>query len=168
MTEYYSKCYKTENPGALKAAESEGQRRGSIHRPRRRCFNRVHVTGKYVDLMAGAETKLLVEQIGFTAPIVISSWAFEELVLAGTTLTPEGELVFPPGQDLQGRLTEILTSLRDAIDDPQGEYHTDRVYFQVDLDTIGNGVLRTFLLVCLLEPGDDGKTVLTILLAGNA
>jgi hypothetical protein len=168
MLKCYSKCYATETHGALKTAESEDQLPGSIHPRRRRSFTKVRVTGEFVDLMADAEMKSLVEEIGFNAPITISAWAFEELVLGGTTLTREGELVFPGAQSLKSRLMEILASLREAIDNPQGEYHADRVYFQAQVDTMGNGILRTFLLVCLVEPGDDGKKVLTIFMEGKA
>lgn len=121
--------------------------------------------GVLVDLTADGETKLLCREAGFKLPIAMTTTAFTETVLAGTTETPDGEFVFPSSQSGKGRLWDVLMVLRYSIRSiPDGE---DRVNFEVDVDTNGDGKHKTVKLWCLCGPGDDGEAVLTIMLEGE-
>lgn len=97
----------------------------------------------------------LVREAGFRVPVAITATAFNE-----TVAPTDGEL--PPGQNLKGRLWDVLMALRVAgrlrADD-------DRVHFKV---AVWNGKKREDVaLWALCGPGDDAKPVLTIMLEGE-
>ncbi len=121
--------------------------------------------GVLVDMAADGDIKAMVAEAGFRMPLVLTSAAFHDTVLAGTTETPEGEFVFPSGQSCKGRLWDVLMVLKYSIRGlPDGE---DRVNFSVDVDTHGDGRHTTVKLWCLCGPGDDGEAVLTVMLEGE-
>ena len=120
--------------------------------------------GVLVDLTADGETKQLVREAGFGVPVAMTTTAFTETVLAGTTETPAGEFIFPSGQSLKGRLWDVLTVLRLAA---RANRNSDRVNFAVDVDTNGDGKHETVKLWSLIGPGDDGEPVLTLMLEGE-
>lgn len=111
--------------------------------------------GVLVDLMQG-EMVSLVREAGFRIPVAMTASAFHE------TIAPiGGEL--PEGQDLKGRLWDVLSVLRFAIKNcAPGD---DRVEFQV---SVWNGT-RSDLhrLWALVGPGDTAEPVLTIMLEGE-
>ena len=108
--------------------------------------------GMLVDLMQ-AETAPLVREAGFVLPIAMTVGAF-----AQTVAPIDGEL--PPGQDLQGRLWDVLMVLKAVIRGmPAGD---DRVWFQV---RVWNGKrAETVRLWSLCGPGDDAEPVITVML----
>ena len=120
--------------------------------------------GVLVDLTADGKTKQLVREAGFGVPVAMTSTAFTETVLAGTTETQDGEFIFPSGQSLKGRLWDVLMVMRFAA---RANRNTDRVYFAVDVDTNGDGKHNTVKLWSLIGPGDDGEPVLTVMLEGE-
>ena len=100
--------------------------------------------GVLVDLMADETTRQLIREAGFKLPIAMTAAAFRETVLAGAVETPDGRFSFPAGQDLKGRLWDVLMVLRLAIrtvscqgkpssSDGSDEAGTDRVGFQVSV-----------------------------------
>ena len=130
------------------------------------CYTRAQAIedGVLVDLTADGETKQLVREAGFGVPVAMTSTAFTETVLAGTTETQDGEFIFPSGQSLKGRLWDVLMVMRFAA---RANRNTDRVYFAVDVDTNGDGKHKTVKLWSLIGPGDDGEPVLTVMLEGE-
>ena len=121
--------------------------------------------GVLVDLMADGQTKLLVHEAGFRLPIAMTTTAFHDTVLAGTTETPDGQFVFPAGQSCKGRLWDVLMVFRYSIlQMAKGE---DRVYFHVAVDERGDGKVSTVRLWALVGPGDEGEPVLTVMLEGE-
>ena len=125
--------------------------------------------GVLVDLTSDGETKALVSDAGFTIPMAMTTTAFMETVLAGTTETPDGEFIFPTGQSLKGRLWDVLMVARTAIrraarPEPS---NTDRAYFKVRVDANGDGKHKTVSLWVHVGPGDAGEAVLTIMLDGE-
>lgn len=111
--------------------------------------------GVLVDLMQ-PETADLVREAGFKHPMAMTATAFAETVaLIGREL--------PPGQDLKGRLWDILWMLRLAIRrQPKPD---DRVHFQVRVRQ--GRALRLIRLWSHCGPGDDAEPVLTIMLEGE-
>jgi hypothetical protein len=111
--------------------------------------------GTLVDLMHG-EPQELVRQAGIKLPVVITAAAFSQAIAP-----IDGEL--PPGQDLNGRLWDVLMMLRHAIRTSGGD--TDRVQFEI---RVWNGTKHeTVQLWALVGPGDEGEPVLTIMLQGE-
>jgi len=110
--------------------------------------------GVLVDLMQ-PETAPLVCEAGFRLPLAMTATAF------GKAVAPiGGEL--PPGQDLNGRLWDVLTVLRHAI---RRNRDTDRVHFTV---AVWNGQRHEDVkLWAQIGPGDDGQPVITIMLEGE-
>ncbi|MBE7465420.1 MAG: hypothetical protein HS116_18235 [Planctomycetes bacterium] len=111
--------------------------------------------GTLVDLMQD-KTAELVKEAGFTFPIAMTATAFSEAVAP-----IGGEL--PPGQDLKGRLWDVLMLLRAGIRAlPEGE---DRLHFHVG---VWDGRKRNEVsLWALCGPGDEGEPVITIMLEGE-
>jgi len=111
--------------------------------------------GVLVDLMQ-PETAPLVREAGFVLPIAMTVGAFAQAVAP-----IDGEL--PPGQDLRGRLWDVLMVLKAAIKAmPEGD---DRVWFQV---RVWNGTrAEEVRLWSLCGPGDDAEPVLTLMLEGE-
>jgi hypothetical protein len=120
--------------------------------------------GVLVDLTADAETKLLVQEAGFKLPVAMTTTAFHDTVLVGTTENESGEFIFPSGQSTKGRLWDVLMVLRFTV---RAHRDTDRVDFKVAVDAHGDGKHTTVKLWALIGPGDDGKPVLTIMLEGE-
>jgi len=121
--------------------------------------------GVLQDLGQSPEIAALVREAGFKIPVAMTSTAFHDTVLAGTTETPDGEFVFPAGQSVKGRLWDVLMLLRLAIRKlPEGE---DRCFFKVDVDEKGDGQHTTVSLWALIGPGDEGEAVLTLMLEGE-
>lgn len=111
--------------------------------------------GVLVDLLQG-ETAPLVKQAGFRLHVAMTATAFSEAVAP-----IGGEL--PPGQDLKGRLWDVLMVLRTRIRAaPDGE---DRLHFKV---SVWDGERRREVpLWALCGPGDEGEPVITIMLEGE-
>ena len=111
--------------------------------------------GVLVDLMQ-PETESLVKEAGFKWPIAITASAFSAAVC------PLGESL-PEGQDLKGRLWDLLQKLRLAA--RSSPPHSDRVHFQV---LVWDGKRhQTVRLWSLRGPGDQGEPVLTVMLEGE-
>jgi hypothetical protein len=123
--------------------------------------------GVLVDLMADGETKLMVHEAGFRLPIAMTTTAFHEAVLLGTTETPDGEFVFPASQSLKGRLWDVLFVLRFAIRAANRRGDTDRVHFQVSVYQGDDRPPKTVRLWCQIGPGDSGEPVLTLMCEGE-
>ncbi|MCY3024594.1 MAG: hypothetical protein NTW87_36935 [Planctomycetota bacterium] len=111
--------------------------------------------GVLVDLMQ-TETKPLVREAGFKVPIAMTATAFSE------TVAPiDGEL--PPGQDLKGRLWDVLMVFKAEIRRaPAGE---DCVHFTVNVFNGQKAVPVQLWALC--GPGDDLEPVITIMLEGE-
>ena len=110
--------------------------------------------GVLVDLMQ-AETVGLVREAGFKFPIAMTAGAF------AATVAEIGEPL-PAGQDIQGRLWDVLWMLACAI---RTAGSTDRVTFRV---SVWNGSRRDAVkLWSLCGPGDGGEPVVTIMLEGE-
>jgi hypothetical protein len=123
--------------------------------------------GVLVDLTADAENKLLIREAGILLPVAMTTTAFMETVLLGTTETPDGEFVFPAGQSLKGRLWDLLMVLRYSIRAANRSGDTDRVHFKVNVKPCEGRPSKTVALWCQCGPGDSGESVLTIMLEGE-
>jgi len=110
--------------------------------------------GVLVDLMQ-PETVGLVREAGFKFPVAMTAGAFAATIAAiGKPL--------PVGQDIQGRLWDVLWMLACAI---KTAGSTDRVNFRV---RVWKGRRReTVKLWSLCGPGDDGAPVVTMMLEGE-
>lgn len=110
--------------------------------------------GVLVDLMQ-PETVCLVREAGFKFPVAMTAGAF------AATVAEIGE-PSPAGQDIQGRLWDVLWLLACAI---RTAGSTDRVKFRV---SVWNGSRRDEIkLWSLCGPGDSGEPVVTIMLEGE-
>ena len=110
--------------------------------------------GVLVDLGQDAFASL-VHEAGFRVPIAMTATAF------GAAVAPIGGRL-PPGQDVKGRLWDVLYLLRFAI---RGNRETDRVHFTV---AVRNGKRHNDVnLWALIGPGDDGEPVITIMMEGE-
>ena len=107
--------------------------------------------GVLVDLMQ-EETVGAVKEAGFVFPVAMTAAAFSVAVCP-----IDGEL--PPGQDLQGRLWDVLTMLNWAIQAgrPHGQTN-DRLPFRLTV----SGKRVDLVSVCGL--GDDAEPVITIMM----
>ena len=108
--------------------------------------------GVLVDLMQG-ETAPLVREAGFKFPIAMTTAAFSEAVAP-----IDGEL--PEGQDLKGRLWDVLMVLKFAIRVSSGG---QELRFKVSVYQ-GEGKSETVELKSLCGPGDSMEPVITIML----
>ena len=110
--------------------------------------------GVLVDLMQ-PETGSLVREAGFQFPIAMTVTAFSE------TICPiDGEL--PPGQDIKGRLWDVLMLLKAAI---RAYDNTDRIHFTVNV--FDGKKTHPVQLWALCGPGDDLEPVITLMLEGE-
>ena len=110
--------------------------------------------GVLMDLMQ-PETVGLVREAGFKFPIAMTAGAF------AVTVAEIGEPL-PAGQDIRGRLWDVLWMLSCAI---RTAGSTDRVKFRV---SVWNGRRRQEVkLWSLCGPGDDAAPVVTIMLVGE-
>jgi hypothetical protein len=110
--------------------------------------------GVLVDLMQ-PETVGLVREAGFKFPVAMTAGAF------AATVGEIGEPL-PAGQDMQGRLWDVLWMLACAV---RTAGSTDRVKFRV---SVWNGRRRQGVnLWSLCGPGDDAAPVVTIMLEGE-
>jgi len=110
--------------------------------------------GVLVDLMQ-AETAPLVREAGFKMPVAMTATAFGEAVCP-----IGGEL--PPGQDLTGRLWDVLMVLKAAV---KASRKTDEVHFTVSVfDGQKSNPVQLWALCGL---GDDLEPVITIMLEGE-
>jgi hypothetical protein len=109
--------------------------------------------GVLVDLMQPA-TERIVRDAGFTIHLAMTSTAWAACV-------GFGEL--PAGQDVVGRLWDVLMVMKNAIGKlPPG---SDRVFFDVSVfDGQKHNVVKLWA-VC--GPGDEGEPVITITLLGE-
>jgi hypothetical protein len=111
--------------------------------------------GVLVDLMQ-SETVGLVREAGFRFPVAMTAGAF------GATVAEMGKAL-PAGQDLQGRLWDVLWMLKLAI--KSSKPGNDRVKFSV---VVWDGKRRNKVnLWSLCGPGDTGEPVITIMLEGE-
>jgi Type I site-specific restriction-modification system, R (restriction) subunit and related helicases len=111
--------------------------------------------GVLVDLMQ-SETVALVREAGFRFPVAMTTIAFCATV-------GEIDKPLPAGQDLQGRLWDVLWMLKLAI--KSAEPGNDRVKFSV---VVWDGKRRNKVsLWSLCGPGDNGEPVITIMLEGE-
>jgi hypothetical protein len=107
--------------------------------------------GVLVDLMQ-PELAPLVREAGFKFPIAMTTTAFSKAVAP-----IDGEL--PAGQDLKGRLWDVLWMLKLAIRASAGG---SELCFRV---SVWNGRRREVVkLKSVCGPGDSGEPVLTIML----
>ena len=110
--------------------------------------------GVLVDLMQ-PETVGLVREAGFKFPVAMTAGAF------AATVAAIGERL-PEGQDIQGRLWDVLWMLSCAI---KTAGSTDRVKFRV---SVWNGRRREEVkLWASCGPGDDAAPVVTMMLEGE-
>ena len=111
--------------------------------------------GVLVDLMQ-QEMESVVKEAGFKWPVAMTTTAFSECIVPA-----DKEL--PDGQDLSGRLWDVLMLLRMKIRKmPENE---DRVHFKV---RVWNGNRHTEVsLWALCGPGDEGEPVITVMLEGE-
>jgi len=110
--------------------------------------------GVLVDLMQ-PDTVGLVREAGFKFPVAMTMGAF------AATVAELGESL-PEGQDIQGRLWDVLWMLTCAI---KTAGSTDRVRFRV---SVWDGKRRHEVkLWSLCGPGDDAAPVVTIMLEGE-
>ncbi len=110
--------------------------------------------GVLVDLMQ-PDTVGLVREAGFKFPIAMTAAAFAATVA-------EIDKPLPAGQDIQGRLWDVLWMLSCAI---KRADHTDRVRFRVSVwDSRRRQEVK---LWSLCGPGDDAAPVITIMLEGE-
>ena len=110
--------------------------------------------GVLVDLMQ-PETVSLVREAGFKFPVAMTAGAFV------ATVAEIGQPL-PEGQDIQGRVWDVLWMLACAI---RAAGSTDRVKFRV---SVWNGRRADEVkLWSLCGPGDDGAPVVTIMLEGE-
>ena len=111
--------------------------------------------GVLVDLMQ-PETISVVKEAGFKFPIAMTATAFAECVV------PAGKEL-PDGQDLSGRLWDVLMLLKWGIRKMQP--HEDRLHFNV---AVWNGHCHQDVkLWALCGPGDEGEPVITVMLEGE-
>ena len=107
--------------------------------------------GVLVDLMQ-PQTVGLVREAGFKFPVAMTAGAFAATVA-------EIAQPLPAGQDIRGRLWDVLQVLRWAM---RTTGNTDRVTFRV---SVWNGSRSEEVkLWSLCGPGDDGEPVITIML----
>ena len=107
--------------------------------------------GVLVDLMQ-PELVGAVREAGFKFPLAMTSAAFAKTISA-----VDEEL--PPGQDIQGRLWDVLMVLKSAIRRSKGG---DRVDFTV---SVWDGRKHNDIdLYALCGPGDNGEPVITVML----
>lgn len=110
--------------------------------------------GVLVDLME-PETAGLVREAGFKIPVAMTAGAF------AATVAEIGQPL-PEGQDIRGRLWDVLWMLNCAI---RSSGSTDRLKFRV---SVWNGRRQDEVkLWSLCGPGDDGEPVVTIMLEGE-
>ena len=98
----------------------------------------------------------MVKEAGFKFPIAMTTTAFEQAVHP-----MDGEL--PEGQDLKGRLWDVLMVLKFAIRASSGG---QEVRFEVSVYQ-GGGKSNVVKLKSLCGPGDDLEPVITIMLPGE-
>jgi hypothetical protein len=110
--------------------------------------------GVLVDLMQ-AETLSLVREAGFKLPVAMTAGAF------AATVAGIGETL-PAGQDLKGRLWDVLWMLRYAV---KAATDTDRIHFRVNVWTGRQHDEVRMWALC--GPGDTGEPVVTIMLEGE-
>jgi hypothetical protein len=110
--------------------------------------------GVLVDLMQ-ADTVSAVREAGFKFPIAMTSTAFAE------TIAPIDGGELPAGQDLQGRLWDVLTILKHAIKTGQGDMSL--LHFSL-LVAQHNNTRKMIALKAVCDGGDTGEPVITIML----
>lgn len=91
---------------------------------------------------------------GFTIPVALTAAVYQQYIVPPLSL--EGGY----GQSIEGRLHDTLFLLYVAI--KRGGHKTDTLYFTVGY-LMENGV-KDVALKAVIDGGDDGKAVLTILL----
>ena len=110
--------------------------------------------GVLVDLMQ-AETESLVREAGFQFPVAMTATAFSEAVCP-----IDGEL--PAGQDLKGRLWDVLMVLKMSI---RSAPEPDRVHFTVNV--FDGTRSKPVQLWAQCGPGDNAEPVITIIREGE-
>jgi len=110
--------------------------------------------GVLVDLMQG-ELGQLVKEAGFRWPVAMTAEAFQQYV----QLTPSAELA---GQDIKGRLWDILVCLRLAIRKADSEVQEVLFTFYCSVENVAP---RRSQLKSVIGLDDDGQApVLTLML----
>src|SRR5262249_8610682 len=111
--------------------------------------------GLLVDLMPSGTVEL-VQEAGFKFPVAMTIGAF-----CATVSEPDKPL--PAGQDLKGRLWDVLWMLKLAI--KSSKPGNDRVSFSVN---VWDGSRRKRVnLWSLCGPGDNAEPVITLMLEGE-
>lgn len=111
--------------------------------------------GVLVDLSDG-ETAALVKEAGFKFPIAMTAAAFND------TVAPIDGTPLPAGQDIKGRLWDVLMVLRFAI---RVSKEPDRIFFKVRV--FDGKRHRDVKLWAHCGPGDEMEPVITIMLQGE-
>lgn len=119
--------------------------------------------GQLVDISEATDTngRNLCKDAGFKYPIALSLEAFNQTLAAGGRWvdTENGqEMQLPKGQDVSGRIWDVLMMLKFAIRASSGG---DRMHFQV---RVSGKVVK---LWSLCGPGDDAEPVITIMVEGE-
>ena len=111
--------------------------------------------GMLVDLMQPGIAEL-VREAGIKFPVAMTSTAYSECIMPASG-------VLPQGQDVNGRLWDVLMLLRFGIKKlPPQE---DRVFFKVG---VWDGAKHVEVkLWALCGPGDEGEPVITVMLEGE-
>ena len=115
--------------------------------------------GVLVDLMQ-EETAPLVREAGFKFPIAMTAGAFSAVVAPIDFADRPFDNGLPEGQDLKGRLWDVLMVLKFAIRASAGG---QELRFKVSVYQ-GNGKSETIELKSLCGPGDNMEPVITIML----
>jgi hypothetical protein len=166
-TRFQSGCTRVGNPGfgwrtrpqgrKAEPMSTNGQRSESIFGNPISVYTRRQAIedGVLVDLMQ-SETVGLVREAGFRFPVAMTTTAFCATVR-------ELDKPLPAGQDLKGRLWDVLWMLKLAI--KSSKAGNDRVKFSV---VVWDGKRRNKVnLWSLCGPGDKGEPVITIMVEGE-
>jgi hypothetical protein len=124
----------------------------------------------------------------FKYPVAMTRAAWAATVEAGGKWKPDEEdkdgffpdgseqgesLHLPGGQSVSGRLHDVCTMLKATMRNPRLDpmqrqnTESDRVFFSVLVDVLGNGRKTRVELWSLCGPGDTAAPVLTIMLRGE-
>ena len=111
--------------------------------------------GVLVNLMQ-SDKHCTVREAGFKFPVAMTATSFSECISPA-----DGNL--PEGQDVKGRLWDVLMLLRAGI--RKMPRHEDRVHFKI---AVWNGQRHVEVsLWALYSPRDEGEPVITVMLEGE-
>ena len=113
----------------------------------------------------------LVKEAGFKYPVAMTRGAYAETIEAGGIYEDDPNqpgmevLKLPAGQDVTGRIWDVLWMLKVAISRVTSG---DRIAYEVLVQSgHGRSKLKTVRLWSQCGPGDDGAPVITIMLQGE-